>query len=152
MIHVGKIFNCRMSFKMLLSIVPHNCWEGTWNTAVIKQLSRWRCRKITIINENLFRVIFATQIHIQIHIRYFKSSPIVTYYLTTIQIKSLYLQSKRYNMGLKWNLYLTSLSRRGPAYPSTSIFGNINLTEKITNSIFAWKFSQKRTKESLFAT
>ena len=51
--------------------------------------------------ENLFRLIFETQIQIQIHIRYFKSLPIATYYLTTIHIKNLYLYSKTYNMGLK---------------------------------------------------
>ena len=51
--------------------------------------------------KNLFRLIFETQIHIQIHIRYFKSLPIATYYLTTIHIKNLYLYSKTYNMGLK---------------------------------------------------
>ena len=37
------------------------------------KLSKWK----------LFRLIFETQIHIQIHIRYFKSLPIVTYYLAT---------------------------------------------------------------------
>ena len=52
-------------------------------------------------DENLFRLIFETQIHIQIHIRYFKSLPIATYYLTTIHIKNLSLHSKAYNMDLK---------------------------------------------------
>ena len=47
--------------------------------------------------------------------------------------------------------YLTSLSRRGPVNPSTPTFGNINLTETMTNLIVAWKFSQKQTQESLFA-
>ena len=51
--------------------------------------------------KNLFRLIFETQIHIQIHIRYFKSLPIATYYLTTIHIKNLSLHSKAYNMDLK---------------------------------------------------
>ena len=51
--------------------------------------------------KNLFRLIFETQIHIQIHIRYFKSLPIATYYLTTIHIKNLYLHEKPYNMDLK---------------------------------------------------
>ena len=52
---------------------------------------------------------------------------------------------------LKWNLYLTSLSRRGPVNPSTQTFGNINLTETMTNLIVAWKFNQKRLEEFLFA-
>ena len=82
-------------------------------------------------NENLFR--FETQIHM----RYFKSLPIAAYYLTTIYMKNLYLHSKTYNMGLKWNLYLTSLSRCGPVNPSIPTFGNINLTESITNLILA---------------
>ena len=42
------------------------------------------------IDENLFSLIFETQIQIQIHI-HFKSLPIATYYLTTIHIKNLYL-------------------------------------------------------------
>ena len=54
-------------------------------------------------------------------------------------------------MDLKWNLCLTSLSRRGPVNPSTPTFANINLTETMTNLIVPWKFSQKRTQESLFA-
>ena len=29
LIHVRKIFNCRMSFKMLLSMLFRNCWEET---------------------------------------------------------------------------------------------------------------------------
>ena len=45
-------------------------------------------RLISIQHENLFRFIFETQIHIQIQIRYFKSLPIVTSYLSTIHIKS----------------------------------------------------------------
>ena len=45
----------------------------------------------TVGHENLFRLIFETQIQIHIHIRYFKSLPIETYYLTTIHIKNLYL-------------------------------------------------------------
>ena len=48
---------------------------------------------------------------------------------------------------------LTSLSRRDLVNPSTSTFGNINLTESITNLIVAWKVSQKisaRMQESLF--
>ena len=49
--------------------------------------------------ENLFRSIFETQIHI--HIRYFKSLPIATYYLKKIHLKNLYLHSKTYDMGLK---------------------------------------------------
>ena len=49
-------------------------------------------------------LIFEAQIHIQIHVRYFKSLPIATYYLSTIHIKYLYLHSKTCNMGLEWNL------------------------------------------------
>ena len=94
--------------------------------------------------ENLFRLIFGTQIHNQIHISYFKSLPIGTYYLKMIHIKSLYLHSKTYNMVLKRNLYLTSLSRRVPVNLSTPTFPNINLTETITTLIFAWKFNQRR--------
>ena len=101
--------------------------------------------------ENLFRPIFETQIHFQIHVRYFKPLPIATYYLITIYVKSLHLHSKTYDMDLKWNLYLTSLSRRGPVNPSTQTFGNINLTETMTNLIVAWKFNQKRLEEFLFA-
>ena len=88
--------------------------------------------RILNINENLFRLIFETKIHIQIHIRYFKSLPIATYYLTTIHIKNLYLHEKTYN-------------------PGKSVNPNINLIETMTNLIVAWKFSQKRTQESLFA-
>ena len=35
--------------------------------------------------------------------------------------------------------------------PSSPTFGNINITETMTNSIVTWKFSQKRKQESLFA-
>ena len=164
-----------------------------------------------LIYENSFRLIFKTQIHIHIHILYFKSLPITTYYLTTIHIKYLYLYSKTYNMGLKLNLYLTSLSRGSPVYPSTQLFsiltlqkqlkiclffqkslkngcnnlyfhyftfnegkknlfsyqtsfsrrglvhpftptfGNINLTETMTNLIVFYKFNQKWLQESLFS-
>ena len=52
-------------------------------------------------HDNLFSLIFETQIHIRIHIRYFKSLPIATYYLTMIRVKNLYLHSKIYNIGLK---------------------------------------------------
>ena len=54
-----------------------------------------------ITSENLFRLIFHTQINIHIHIRCFKSLPIATYCLTTIHIKNLYLHSKTYDMA--WN-------------------------------------------------
>ena len=47
--------------------------------------------------------------------------------------------------------YLTSRSHRGPVNPSTPTFGNMNLIETMTNLIVAWKFSQKRTQEALFA-
>ena len=102
-----------------------------------------------LIYENLLRLIFKTQIHI--HILYFKSLPITTYYLTTIHIKYLYLYSKTYNMGLKLNFYLTSLSPRGPVNASTPTFSNINLIETITNLSVALKLNQKRWQESLFA-
>ena len=48
-------------------------------------------------NENLFRLIFETQIHIHIH--YFKSLPLATYYLSTIHIKNRDMHSKIYHMG-----------------------------------------------------
>ena len=35
--------------------------------------------------------------------------------------------------------YLMLLSRRGPENPSTPNFGNVNLTETMTNLIVAWK-------------
>ena len=57
--------------------------------------------EMKIYSETDIRQIFETQIHIQIYIRYFKSLPIATYYLTTVHIKNLYLYSKTYNMGLK---------------------------------------------------
>ena len=100
--------------------------------------------------ENLFRLIFETQIRIHIHIRYFKSLPTAIYYLTTSHIKNLYRHSKTYNMGLKQNLYLTSLFRRGPINTSTPTFPNINLTETKTILIVASKFNQKQQQESLF--
>ena len=84
------------------------------------------------------RLIFETQIHIQIHIRCFQAFTIATYYLTKIHIKNLYLHSKTHNMGLKWSLYLTPFSRCGTVNPSIPTFGNINLTEAMTNLIAAW--------------
>ena len=86
-------------------------------------------------------MIFKTQIHIHIQIRYFKSLPIATYYLTTIYIKNLYLHSKTYIIGLKWNLYLTSLSRRGPVNQLTQTFHNISLIE---NLMIPWRFKYKQ--------
>ena len=73
-------------------------------------------------DEHLFRLIFETQIHIQIQICYFKLLPIATYYLTTIHIKYLYLHSRTYKMGLKRNWQLTSLSRCGLVNLSTPNF------------------------------
>ena len=105
----------------------------------------------SLLNENLFRLIFETQIHIQIRIRYFKSLPIATCYLSAIQVRYLYLHSKTYNMDLKWNLYLTSLSHRGPVNSLTPTFGNINLIDTTTNLILVLKFNQKRWHESLIA-
>ena len=52
-----------------------------------------------------------------------------------IHIKNLYLHYKTFNIGLKWNSYLTSLSLRGSVNLSTPIFGNINLTETKKNLI-----------------
>ena len=89
------------------------------------------------MKENLFRLIFETKIHIHIPIRYFKSLHKASYYSTTIHMKNLYLHSKTHNMGWKWNLYLKSLSRRGPINLSTQTFRNINLTETMTNLIVA---------------
>ena len=53
------------------------------------------------IYENLSGLIFETQIHLQIDIRYFKPLSIATYYVATIHIKNLYLHEKTYNMDLK---------------------------------------------------
>ena len=53
------------------------------------------------IYENLSGLIFETQIHLQIDIRYFKPLFIGTYYVATIHIKNLYLHEKIYNMDLK---------------------------------------------------
>ena len=71
--------------------------------------------------------------------------------VATIHIKNLYLHEKTYNMDLKWNLYPTSLSRRGSVNPSTPTFGKINLTKAMIKLTVPWKFSQKRMQESLFA-
>ena len=58
-----------------------------------------------------------------------------------------------YNIHKRYKLfsYPMSLFRRGPVNPSTPTFGNINLTETITNLIVALTFNQKRFRESLFA-
>ena len=55
------------------------------------------------------------------------------------------MHSKAYNISLKWNLYLTSFACRGPVNLSTPTFGNINLTERMTNLIVAWKFNKKKS-------
>ena len=47
--------------------------------------------------------------------------------------------------------YLASFSRRGPVNWSTPTFGKINLKKTMIKLIVAWKFSQKRMQESLFA-
>ena len=65
-------------------------------------------------------------------------------------INNLYLNSKTINMGVKLNSYLTSLAICSPVNPSTPTFGNINLTEPITNLILATKFNKKWLQESLF--
>ena len=52
-------------------------------------------------DESLFRLKFETHIYIQIHICYFRSLPLATYYETTIHIKNLYLHTKTFNKGLK---------------------------------------------------
>ena len=51
-------------------------------------------------HENLFRLRFKTQIHIQIDICYFKPLSLATYYVATINIKNFYLHEKTYNMDL----------------------------------------------------
>ena len=53
--------------------------------------------------------------------------------------------------GEKMFSYLASLSHCGSVNPSTPTFGKINLTETMIKLIVAWKFSQKRMQESLFA-
>ena len=57
-----------------------------------------------------------------------------------------------YNLPKRQKLlcYQTTLSGRGPVNPSIPTFGNINLTETMTNLVAALKFSQKRTQRSLF--
>ena len=122
----------------------------------IKYLWLWAYLDILVKNLNL-KLIWK---FIQINIRdtdsysdsdcYFKSLPIATYYLSWIHIKYLYLYSKTYNMSLKLNLYLTSLSHHGPVNASTPTFGNINLIERIKKLIVSWKSSQKRWQGSLF--
>ena len=96
--------------------------------------------------ERPLKTLFETQIHIQTHIRYFKSLHIATSYLTTIHLKNLYPHSKTYIMGLKRNSYLMSLSRRDLVNPSSPTFANINLTETMTNVIVAWKSNQDGCK------
>ena len=53
LIHVSKIFNCRVNYSIFqnaLVNVPHNCWEWILNVAVIKQLPKYHCKKkITMI-------------------------------------------------------------------------------------------------------
>ena len=130
--------------------------KNTWRAASVGiKINFEKVEKIRLDHDKnvwKFRLIFETQLHIQIHICYFKSLPIATYYLTKMHIKNLYLHSKTYHMVLQWNLYLTSLSRRGSVNPSTLTFVNINLTETIANLIVAMTFNQKRLKQFLFAT
>ena len=64
---------------------------------------------------------------------------------------NLYFHLYAFGMSYKSFSYLTSLSNRSPVNPSTTTFGNINLTETMTNLIFAWKFNQKWPQEPLFA-
>ena len=82
---------------------------------------------------------------IQTDIRYFKSLPIATYY------KNIYLQPKIFNMGLKWNSYLTSLLRCGPVNSSTPIFGNISLTETMAIYLLLGNLINKWLQESLIS-
>ena len=69
----------------------------------------------------------------------------------TIHIKNLNLYSKAYNMGLTWNSCLTLFPRRGPVNSSTLIFGNINLTETMTNLIATCTFNKKRLPKFLLS-
>ena len=65
-------------------------------SAYIFKCFRWMILSSYVFsNENLFRLIFETQIHIWIHLRYFKSLPNATYYLITIHTKSLFTRPRR---------------------------------------------------------
>ena len=95
-----------------------------------------------LINENSFRLIIKTQIHIYILYLYPVSMPISTHYLTKIHIDVLYPRPTTFKMSLQLNSYLTSLYRL-EVNPSTPTFPNFNLTETMTNFLFAWKNTQK---------
>ena len=64
------------------------------------------------------------------------------YFLPGKSIKNgcnnLYLQSNTFNMNSKSFSCLVSPSCRGPVNPSTPTFGNINLTETMTNLLLNW--------------
>ena len=64
---------------------------------------------------------------------------------------NLYYHPFNLPMGQRLFSYLASPSRCGSVSPSTSTFSKINLTEIMIKLIVAWKFSQKRMQESLFA-
>ena len=65
--------------------------------------------------------------------------------------KNIYLQPKIFNMGLKWNSYLTSLLRCGPVNSSTPIFGNISLTETMAIYLLLGNLINKWLQESLIS-
>ena len=65
--------------------------------------------------------------------------------------KNIYLQPKIFNMGLKWNSYLTSLLRCGPVNSPTPIFGNISLTETMAIYLLLGNLINKWLQESLIS-
>ena len=54
---------------------------------------------------------------------------------------NIYLHPYTFEMSYKSFSYPTLLSRHGPVNLSTPTFGNINLTEAMSNLLFAWKFN-----------
>ena len=65
----------------------------------------------------------------------------------TYGYKNLYFHPYTFDERKKSFSYLTSLSRRGTVNPSTSTFGNINITETMTKLIAALKFNQNGCKD-----
>ena len=82
-------------------------------------------------NENLFRLIFETQIHIQIHIHLYTLFQVISHsnllFNNKTYKKITICTLKTYDMGLKWNLYLTSLFHCGPGKSSNPNFRQYQL-------------------------
>ena len=64
--------------------------------------------------------------------------------ITQKWLQNLYFYRYNFNISYKSFFYLTSLSRRDPANPSTPTFYKIHLTETMLNLLAAWKFNQKQ--------